>query len=109
MTSPWLATRAGGARRSRSSSSRSSSAERPMRSLVVSLAALGLLDGCASSPGWTKAGASEQQVGKDTNDCLAAAQMIVGGRPGEPPRTVVQQDRYRRCMVERGYAETPTK
>jgi len=81
-----------------------------MRSLVVGLAVLGLLAGCASSsPGWTKAGASEQQVGKDTNDCLAAAQMTVSGRPGEPPRTVVQQDRYRRCMAERGYAETPVK
>ena len=81
-----------------------------MRSLVVGLAALALLAGCASSsPGWSKAGASEQQVGKDTNDCLAAAQMIVGGRPGEPPRTVVNQDRYRRCMAERGYAETPAK
>lgn len=82
-----------------------------MRFVVISLTVWMLLAGCASSAsdGWTKAGASEQQVGKDTNDCLAAAQMTVSGRPGEPPRTVVQQDRYRRCMAERGYAETPVK
>ena len=81
-----------------------------MRSLVVSLTVLGLLAGCASSGSdWTKAGATEQQIGRDTTDCLAGAQITVAGSPGAPPRTVIQQDRYRRCMNERGYAETPRK
>jgi hypothetical protein len=80
-----------------------------MRFVVISLTVWMLLAGCASSAsdGWTKAGASEQQVGRDTADCLAGAQVIVGGPQG--PRTTIQQDRYRRCMVERGYAETPRK
>ncbi len=64
-----------------------------MRSLVVGLAVLGLLAGCASSSsdGWTKAGASQQDLARDEL------------------RTVIQQDRYRRCMVDRGYAEGPRK
>lgn len=80
-----------------------------MRALAVGLAALGLLAGCASSSSsdWTKAGASEQQVGRDTADCLASAQIITSGPQG--PRTVIQQDRYRECMRQRGYAEAPRK
>src|SRR5438067_8644310 len=43
-----------------------------MRVLVVSLTALGLLAGCASSSSdWAKAGASDQELGRDTADCLA--------------------------------------
>jgi len=81
-----------------------------MRFLTVNLAALALLAACASSSSdWAKAGASEQQIGQDTADCLAGAQIIVAGAQGSSPRMVVQQDRYRRCMVERGYAETPRK
>jgi len=80
-----------------------------MRVLVVSLTALGLLAGCASSSSdWAKAGASDQELGRDTADCLAGAQMMVSGGQG-PPRTVIQQDRYRRCMTNRGYVEQPQK
>jgi hypothetical protein len=80
-----------------------------MRSVAIGMTALTLLAGCASSAsdGWTKAGASEQQIGRDTADCLAGAQIVTSGPQG--PRTTIQQDRYRRCMVERGYAETPRK
>jgi len=79
-----------------------------MRFVVIGVI-VWLLVGCASSASdWTKAGASEQQVGQDTADCLGGAQMIIAGAQGTP-RTVIQQDRYRRCMLERGYAETPRK
>ena len=80
-----------------------------MRSLVVGLAVLGLLAGCASSSsdGWTKAGASQQDLARDELHCLAQARMLGGGAQG--PRAVIQQDRYRRCMVERGGAEGPRK
>ncbi|OLD58860.1 MAG: hypothetical protein AUF60_08010 [Gemmatimonadetes bacterium 13_1_20CM_69_28] len=80
-----------------------------MRSLVVGLAVLGLLAGCASSSsdGWTKAGASQQDLARDELHCLAQARMLDGGPQG--PRAVIQQDRYRRCMVERGRAEGPRK
>ena len=81
--------------------------EPALGALVV--AALVLLTGCASSSSsqWTKAGATEQQVNRDTADCLAQAQIVTSGPSG--PRTEIQQDRYRRCMVDRGYAEAPRK
>ena len=72
-------------------------------------AALALLTGCASSSSsqWTKAGASAQQVDRDTADCLGQAQIMTTGPSG--PRMEIQQDRYRRCMVDRGYADAPKK
>jgi hypothetical protein len=77
---------------------------------LAGLAVLALLGGCAGSAsgGWSKPGGSEQQLGRDTADCLSAAQTLVGGGT-QGPRTVVQQDRYRRCMENRGYTETPRK
>lgn len=80
-----------------------------MRTLVASLLTAGLLAGCASSSGanWTKPGVSEQQIGKDTADCLAQAQIIRSGPQG--PQTTIEQDRYRRCMTDRGYVAGTTK
>jgi hypothetical protein len=70
---------------------------------------LALLAGCSSSSreGWTKPGGSEQELGRDTSDCLAQAQTTGGGLQG--PRIVVDQDRYRRCMIERGYTVSPPR
>jgi hypothetical protein len=71
---------------------------------------LGALAGCASSAseGWTKPGATEEQVNRDSADCLFAAQSTApGGSRG--PRMVVYQDRYRQCMASRGYTAGPTR
>lgn len=78
--------------------------------LAVLLIALGMLAGCASSAseGWTKPGATEEQVNRDSADCLFDAQATVpGGSQG--PRMVVNQDRYRQCMANRGYTARPPK
>ncbi len=72
-------------------------------SLVVGLAA------CASSTSdtWTKPGVTEQQRGRDTLDCLTEAKRVTSGQGG--PVQQVDQDRYRRCMTERGYTSGPAK
>lgn len=78
--------------------------------LAVLLIALGMLAGCASSAseGWMKPGATEEQVNRDSADCLFDAQSTVpGGSQG--PRMVVNQDRYRQCMANRGYTARPPK
>jgi hypothetical protein len=77
---------------------------------MVALAILlGVASGCASSAsdGWTKPGATAEQANRDSADCLFASERVVPGRDG--PRRVVDQDRYRQCMVNRGYAERPAK
>jgi hypothetical protein len=67
-----------------------------------------MLGGCASeSPRWAKPGATEEQVNRDSMDCLTAARTVTPGAGG--PRTVINQERYRQCMANRGYTETPTK
>src|SRR5688572_22203665 len=79
---------------------------RLVRLLVVSAG----LGGCASSAteGWAKPGATEEQVNRDSADCLFDARSVVpGGSRG--PGMVVDQDRYRQCMASRGYAARPTK
>jgi hypothetical protein len=70
---------------------------------IVWLILLGLVAGCVSSGagGWTKPGATEEQVNHDSADCLFGAKKIVPSREG--PRTIVDQDRYRQCMANRGY------
>jgi len=75
--------------------------------IITGAVALVLLAGCASSSDWTKPGATQQQVGRDTADCLTLAQIVQSGPQG--PRTTIQQDRYRACMQERGYAEAARK
>jgi hypothetical protein len=66
--------------------------------------------GCASSGGssgsgaWTKAGATEQDVNRDSLDCMRDARSVAGGPSG--PRPQVDHTRYRRCMVDRGYDDT---
>ena len=77
--------------------------------LVLGLALAGLLAACAtsSSDDWSKPGATQQEIGRDTADCLLQAQMIQGGPQG--PRTTIEQDKYRRCMTARGYAPGPGK
>jgi hypothetical protein len=68
---------------------------------------LGLLSGCASSAsgGWTKPGMTQEQLGRDTADCLTDASRMVSGPEG--PRRVVDQPRYRSCMAGRGYTVAP--
>jgi len=67
------------------------------------------LMGCASSGGdtWTKPGVTEQERGRDTLDCLTEARRVTPG-PGGPVEQV-NQDRYRRCMMDRGYTSGPAK
>jgi hypothetical protein len=72
-----------------------------MRKFLV-LGVLFLLSGCASSGDtWTKAGATEQEQGRDTSDCLLQARRMMAGRNG--PISTVDQTRYQDCMASRGY------
>ncbi len=70
---------------------------------------LGLLSGCASSAsgGWTKPGMTQEQLGRDTSDCLLDSTRMASGPSG--PLQVVDQTRYNRCMAERGYTAAPAK
>ena len=66
------------------------------------------LAGCATSGDtWTKPGVTEQERGRDTMDCLNEAKRVTPGMGG--PVESVNQDRYRRCMTERGYTSGPAK
>lgn len=80
-----------------------------MARLTALLVALAMLGGCASSgsAGWAKPGMTEQELGRDTMQCLAESQAMAPGRDG--PRTVVDQSRYQRCMTARGYTAAPAK
>ena len=67
------------------------------------------LTGCASSGDtWTKTGVTEQERGRDTLDCLTEAKRVTPG-VGGPPVETVNQDRYRRCMTDRGYTSGPAQ
>ena len=75
--------------------------------------ALGLglecLTGCASSSdAWVKPGTTEEQRGRDTLQCLTDSSFTVPGGP-MGPRREVDQDRYRRCMADKGYTSGPAK
>ena len=66
---------------------------------VVLLAA-----GCASSDPYvyTKPGGTKEQTERDKTDCLFDARyMSQGGADG--PQMRINQDRYRRCMADKGY------
>jgi hypothetical protein len=66
------------------------------------------LAGCATSGDtWTKPGVTEQERGRDTMDCLNEAKRVTPGMGG--PVESVNQDRYRRCMTDRGYTSGPAK
>jgi hypothetical protein len=81
-----------------------------MLALFVSSSALGLalLAGCSStSDGWTKTGMTKEELDQDTASCLLNARATVPSREG--PRIIVDQDRYRRCMADRGYTAGPAK
>jgi hypothetical protein len=61
-----------------------------------------LAGGCAGADYvYTKAGATTEEKERDKTDCLFDARTTVPGRDG--PQTRVDQDRYRRCMTDRGY------
>jgi len=80
-----------------------------MRLLVASLLAAGCVSGCASSSSndWAKPGATQEQIGRDTADCLLQAQIVQSGPQG--PRTTIMQDQYRDCMTQRGYNSATNK
>jgi len=67
------------------------------------------LAGCASSGSddWAKPGATQQEIGRDTADCLLQAQIVQSGPQG--PRTTINQDQYRACMTQRGYSSAKAK
>jgi len=81
----------------------------PGAAFFLSLTVAAALAGCASSASdtWTKPGVTEQQRGRDTLDCLTEAKRVTPG-PGGPVEQV-NQDRYRRCMTDRGYTSGPAK
>jgi len=77
--------------------------------LSLSLMLSSVHAGCASSGSdtWAKPGVTEQQRGRDTLDCLTEAKRVTPG-PGGPVEQV-NQDRYRRCMMDRGYTSGPAR
>jgi len=80
-----------------------------MNALARLSLALVLLGGCASSTSdsWVKAGSTEADRGRDTADCLREARRVMPGREG--PSVSVDQDRYRDCMMARGYTAGRTQ
>lgn len=70
------------------------------RSILI---AVMLVCGCAGTDYvYTKAGATAEQKEIDKTDCLVDARTTVQG-PGGGPQVQVNQDRYRRCMTDKGY------
>jgi hypothetical protein len=70
------------------------------RSLLIVVLLAG---GCAGADYvYTKAGATAEQKETDKTDCLVDARTTVQG-PGGGPQMQVNQDRYRRCMADKGY------
>jgi hypothetical protein len=67
------------------------------------LAAVLLVAGCASSDPYvyTKPGATTEQKERDKTDCLFDSRVTTQGPNG--PQIRVDQDRYRRCMADKGY------
>jgi hypothetical protein len=62
--------------------------------------------GCTSGEEWVKPGASDAQRDRDTSECLFASAETVPTSQGYQRR--LNQDRYRRCMSERGYTVKKT-
>jgi len=69
---------------------------------VAAFCLAAVLAGCAPSEEWIKPGVSDTQRDRDAADCLFASADIVPTAQG--PQRRLNQDRYRRCMSERGYA-----
>jgi len=67
------------------------------------LAAVLLVAGCAGSDQYvyTKPGATTEQKERDKTDCLFDSKVTTQGSGG--PQITVNQDRYRRCMTDKGY------
>ena len=86
-----------------------SAGRRTGAAVALSLLLIQWLTGCAASGGdtWTKPGVTEQQRGRDTLDCLTQAKRVTPGVGG--PAETVNQDRYRRCMTDRGYTSGPAQ
>ncbi len=70
--------------------------------ITLSLGA-GVLGGCAAptSGGWTKQGMTQEQLLRDTADCLNASSRMEARADGM--RREVDEIRYRHCMTDRGY------
>jgi hypothetical protein len=67
------------------------------------LTAVLLVTGCASADQYvyTKPGATTEQKERDKTDCLFDSRVTTQGLDG--PQIRVNQDRYRRCMTDKGY------
>jgi len=67
------------------------------------LAEVLLVAGCAGSDQYvyTKPGATTEQKERDKTDCLFDSKVTTQGSGG--PQITVNQDRYRRCMTDKGY------
>jgi hypothetical protein len=69
--------------------------------MVLLLVAV-ILAGCAPAEEWGKPGASDAQRDRDAADCLFESSNTVPTKEG--PQQRLNQDRYWRCMSQRGYA-----
>ena len=80
---------------------------RTLRTVFAVVGALTLVSACAStdSGSWTKAGATQEEMGRDRTECLLEARRVTpaGGRN---PTMTLDYPRYERCMEDRGYTTT---
>ncbi len=62
--------------------------------------------GCGATEEWVKPGASDADRDRDTATCINESYDTMPSAHGA--QRVLNQDRYRRCMSERGYAVRKT-
>jgi hypothetical protein len=94
-----------------------------MRRIIVLVAAVTWIVGCAAAIRWEKSGASEAERQRDETECVARASregtvptaQTVGtspGTPGDSQRTRIQQYDpavFDECMTARGYVRVPPR
>ncbi len=68
---------------------------------VAILCLAAVLVGCEATEEWVKQGASDAQRDRDASECLVASAETAPTAQG--PQRRLNQDRYRRCMSDRGY------
>ena len=74
---------------------------RPLACAAAALCLTAVLAGCGGTEEWVKPGASETERDGDRAACLNQSYEMMPSAQG--PRRAINQERFRRCMGERGY------
>jgi len=69
--------------------------------MIAAIHLAAFLAGCAPTEEWVKPGASDADRDREASECLVASVDTVSSAQG--PQRRLNQDRYRRCMSDRGY------